>query len=215
VVLKYALPVLVALSIASPALAQQGAVRSKTTGFMLGLGLNGTSITSDESGADPEDTDKGSGGTVQIGYGFNRRLTGFLDLSGVVLDGDNGEGEVTLAQAFAGVRVHLSGPTSRLVPFFDLGAGVRGLKQDDAAIDDADCAPSGPCTNDVGFSGGAFMFGGGLSFYASRTFALTGALNWAVGEFSHVQIDNVTVSGLEVDATTARLNLGITWFPGR
>jgi hypothetical protein len=67
----------------------------------------------------------------------------------------------------------------------------------------------------VSFSGAAFFLGGGLSFYMTPSLALTGGLHWGVGEFSDVKVDNVTVSGFEADATTTRLNLGITWYPKR
>ena len=35
----------------------------------------------------------------------------------------------------------------------------------------------------------------------------------SMGEFSRVQFDNVSVDGFEIDATSARFNLGFTWFP--
>ena len=59
------------------------------------------------------------------------------------------------------------------------------------------------------------MFGGGVAFYATRKLAITGAIDWGTGEFTDVTVDNVTVTGFEVDATTTRLNVGLTWFPGR
>lgn len=199
------LVLLVMLGSAFPALGQDAA-RSKTTGFMLGLGLNGTSIKFENE----DEADRGSGGTLQLGYGFTPRFTALLDVSGVVLDGDDGEGEVTLAQAFLMGRFNFGSASSAWRPFLDVGLGVRGLGQDDAQFCDPTCS-----THDVAFSGGAFAFGGGLSFYATRRLAVTGALHWGMGEFSDVTVDNVTVSGFESDATTGRLNIGVSWFPGR
>jgi hypothetical protein len=197
---------LVILGAAAPALAQS-AERSNTKGFMLGLALNGTSI----KGEGDDEPDKGSGGTLQLGYGFNRSFTGFLDLSGVVLDGDQGDGDVTLTQAFLGGRFNIGTSDKRWIPFLDGGLGVRSLQQKDAQF----CDTSGCTTSDISFSGAAFFLGGGVSFYMTRSLALTGAAHWGVGEFSDVKVDNVTVSGFEADATTARLNLGITWYPKR
>jgi hypothetical protein len=199
------LALLVILGAAAPALAQ-GAERSNTQGFMLGFALNGTSIKAED---DPE-TDKGSGATLQLGYGFNRSFTGFIDLSGVTLDGDQGDGDVTLGQAFLGGRFNIGTSDKRWIPYLDAGLGARILEQKDVQF----CNP-GCTTSDVSFSGGAFFLGGGLSFYMTRSLALTGGLHWGVGEFSDVKVDNVTVSGFEADATTARLNLGITWYPKR
>jgi hypothetical protein len=191
---------------AAPALAQ-GTPRSKTTGLMVGFGLNGTSVKFEAD----DNADNGSGATLQVGYGFTSRFTGLIDVSGVVLDGDPGEGEVSLAQIFALGRFNFGDESKRWRPFVDIGLGVRGLGQKDAQV----CTPSGCTTgHDVSFSGGAFAFGGGTSFYATRKLAITGALTWGVGEFSDFTVDNVTTSGFESDARTGRVNIGVTWFPG-
>jgi hypothetical protein len=186
-------------------LAQAGP-RSKTTGLMVGVGLNGSSIKFEND----DEADSGSGATLQLGYGFTRRFTLMIDVSGVVLDGDPGEGEVSLAQVFLAGRFNFRSESARWRPFAEVGLGARGLGEDNVQICDPTCA-----NHDFAFTGGAFMFGGGVSFYATRKFAITGALNWGVGEFSDARMDNVTVSGFEADATTARLNLGVSWFPGR
>jgi hypothetical protein len=34
-----------------------------------------------------------------------------------------------------------------------------------------------------------------------------------MGEFSRIQVNNVTVDGFAIDATSARFNMGFTWFP--
>ena len=205
--LRHTLLGLVMLGAATPVLAQgAGMERSKTTGFMLGVGLNGTSVKFE----DDDEPDSGSGLTLQLGYGFTPRVTGIADFSGVVLDGDPGEGEVSLAQVFLGARIQFGNSSKRWIPYIDLGLGARELGQKNAQF----CNP-GCTTSDISFSGGAFMFGGGVSYYATRKLAVTGALNWAIGEFSDYRVDDITISGFEADATTSRFNLGIVWFPGR
>lgn len=201
------LVLLAALGSATPVLGQGTATaRSKTTGFMLGLGLNGTSVKlEDDNEADP-----GFGATLQLGYGFTPRFTGLIDFTGVVLDGDPGEGEVSLAQVFVAGRIHFRQASARWIPFFDLGLGGLGLDRNNAQV----CTPGGCSSNNVSLSGGAFIFGGGLSFYATRWFAATGALHFGGGGFSRVKTDNGTAD-VDVEATTTRLNVGITWFPGR
>jgi hypothetical protein len=197
------LAMLIILGATAPAIAQS-ADRSNTKGFMLGFALNGTSIKVE----DDDNTEQGGGATLQLGYGFNRSFTGFIDLSGVTLEGDQGDSDVTLAQVFLGGRFNIGTSDKRWIPFLDVGLGARILEQKDVQF----CNP-GCTTSDVSFSGPAFFLGGGLSFYMTRSLALTGGLHWGVGEFSDVKVDNVTVSGFETDATTARFNLGITWYP--
>src|SRR5215213_7609695 len=132
--LTRALILLAVVSSATPLLAQATeAVRSKTTGFMLGLGLNGSGIQF----KDDKDSDSGTGATLQVGYGFTRRFTGMIDVSGALLHGDPGEGEVSLAQVFAAGRVHFGKPAARWIPFLDLGLGARRRDQKDAQV----CSP--------------------------------------------------------------------------
>jgi hypothetical protein len=39
------------------------------------------------------------------------------------------------------------------------------------------------------------------------------SLRWTTGEFSTVEFNNVSIDGFELDATSTRLNLGVTWRP--
>ena len=204
--LTRALILLAVVGSATPVLAQGSEVaRSKTTGFMLGLGVNGSGIQFN----DDKDADDGGGATLQVGYGFTRRFTGMIDVSGAWLRGDPGEGEVSLAQVFLAGRAHFWKPAARWIPFLDLGLGARRRDQNDAQV----CSPGGCAPRDITFSGRAWMFGGGASFYATPGLAITTGLNWAYGEFTDKKTDNVMVSGYEADATTFRVNVGITWFP--
>ena len=38
-------------------------------------------------------------------------------------------------------------------------------------------------------------------------------MTWTVGTFDTFRVDNQTVAGSSIDATTARVHLGIIWFP--
>ena len=68
--LTRALILLAVVGSATPVLAQGSEVaRPKTTGFMLGLGVNGSGIQFN----DDKDADDGGGATLQVGYGFTRR----------------------------------------------------------------------------------------------------------------------------------------------
>ncbi len=52
-------------------------------------------------------------------------------------------------------------------------------------------------------------------YYATPGLAITGGLKLTMGEFSDIEFRNVTVSGLDTDAFSTRLNIGVAWFPKR
>ena len=77
---------------------------------------------------------------------------------------------------------------------------------------------SDPVVNDnlvseASFSGAGLTLGGGVDFYLSESWALDLQLLWTGGEFTTVTVDNVSVSGLDVDANSSRINLGVSWWP--
>jgi hypothetical protein len=65
----------------------------------------------------------------------------------------------------------------------------------------------------VNFSGGALSVGGGISLYLRRTLALDVGLKLSAGEFTEVGVGNLSLSGLHIDATSSRLNIGLVWWP--
>jgi hypothetical protein len=79
------------------------------------------------------------------------------------------------------------------------------------AVDDAVIA--GSPERDVGFYGGALSIGGGIMFYFNETLAADLQLIGSGGRFERIKIDNVTIDGLDFDATSARVNIGIAWWP--
>jgi hypothetical protein len=50
-------------------------------------------------------------------------------------------------------------------------------------------------------------------FYFNQTLAADLQLLWTGGQFNEIKVDNVTVSGLEIDAQSTRFSLGISWWP--
>jgi len=66
---------------------------------------------------------------------------------------------------------------------------------------------------DLEISGGGFTFGGGVKYHVAPAWALGASLRWTVGEFSTVKVNNVSVDGFEIDATSTRLTVGVTWRP--
>ena len=187
---------------AAPLAAQTAAApASSTKGFFLGAHLGGSAITVDELSDEQE---SGSGAGLQIGYGFTRQLALVVEGTGAALDTDGGT--LGLGHFDIGLRYAFTSPTRRFVPFVDVAFSGRALGQDDADLGDG-------TTGDITISGAGLSFGGGAQYYFAPRWAVGAGVKWTAGEFSQVKVDNVSVDGLEIDATSARVNLGITWYP--
>ena len=179
------------------------AQESTTRGFALGAHLSGASLT-------VEDGDRhGAGGAgLYFAYGFNRIIQLFLQIDAAQFDVDDGEveGQWEMGHGDIGVRFHFANSLRSWVPYLQAALSGRAVGVDDAVVE-------GTPETDVSFYGGAFSLGGGIMFYFNETFAADIQLIGSGGRFTEVQVDNVTIEGLEIDATSGRLNLGILWWP--
>ena len=179
--------------------------RANTSNFFLGLSLNGSSIMFDD---ESDEVESGGGLSAQIGWGFTPNFALYLDASGAAIRTDIGD--VGLGHVELGGRWHFVSATRALVPFLEVGYAARAIVQEDMFYyDDFGNALSG----DFSLLGSGIAFGGGLQYHVSPTMALGASLKWTVGDFTTVKLDNVSVDGLDISATTARLNLGFTWYP--
>jgi hypothetical protein len=198
-------PTSVTPSVAGGGVARSTPTRANTSGFILGLSLNGSSIRFDDASSSIE---SGGGLSAQIGWGFTRNFALLLDVSGAAISSDGGD--YGLGNAEISGRWHFASPTRALVPFLEVGFAERAVVQNDVVyFDDFGNSLAG----DFSLLGSAVAFGGGLQYHVSPTMALGGSLKWTVGSFSTVKLDNVSVDGLDISATTARVNLGFTWYP--
>ena len=195
------------LWIPAAAVAQQAAapIRSNTEKLMLSFALGATSIKSDEL---ESETGSGGGFSLQVGWGFTRMFTLLLDASGSVLGDD--DDEFVLGHGDLLGRVNFANPQRAWVPFIEAGFSARVAGQDDIIIED-DNGDSQEV--DLEISGGGFTFGGGVQYHVAPAWALGAGIRWTVGEFSTVKVNNVSVDGFEIDATSTRLMLGVTWRP--
>jgi len=185
-------------------LATAAAQESTTRGFNVGLHLSGQTI-------EPEDGDRSEAGGAGlfVGYGFNRTIQLFLQLDGGSFDVDNAavEGDWTMGHADLGVRFHFANSLRSWVPYL-LGAfSYRTVNVSNGRINQQ------TQTEDVTLSGGAFTLGGGIMFYFNEAWAADLQLAGSGGRFTDIEAGNVTVSGLELDATSARFNIGVSWWP--
>lgn len=191
-----------ALALAAAPLSAQGAVRSNTKGLLIGAGFAWQSITIDEFS---EDSESGMGLDLNLGWGFTPKFAVLFDGSGVSLDDDEGGEDIVLGHFDLLARYSFANAARAFVPYVEGGFGVRVLAQDDADFEGE--------TGDVSLSGSAFTFGGGVQYFMTPKWAINANLKWTTGEFDEFQIDNVSFSGLDIDATTTRLTLGISWYP--
>lgn len=179
--------------------------RSNTSGFFVGLNVNGSALQSDHL---PNDTESGGGGGAQIGWGLTRNLALFVD--GTVARFTTTAGHYDLGHVDAGVRWHFASRARALVPFLEVAFSGRAAMEDNVQLtDDQGNTHQG----DLSISGTGFSVGGGLQYFVAPTWALGGSFKWTTGQFSRVQFDKVSVDGFDIDATSARLNFGFTWYP--
>ena len=177
---------------------------STTRGLNVGVHFQGASLSVE--GGDP---DGGGGMGARIGYGFNRIFTLYLEGDGIAVDSEGSEvvkGTWTLGHLDLGARFHLANALRSWVPYLDVAVGGRFAGIKDLKVDGED-------QPDIDFSGGAFSFGGGISFYFSQTFALDLGVKFTGGEFTEVQIGQGSLGGLDLDASSTRLKLGVVWWP--
>jgi hypothetical protein len=185
---------------------EQPHARSHTSGFFLGLGLNGSSIQSDDL---TSNTESGGGLAGELGYGFTRHFAMFVNASAARISSTTGDFD--LGHFDVGARWNFASPSRSIAPFLDVAVGGRAAVENDVVLyDEAGQMHQG----DLSITGTGLSFGGGLNYFVSPSWALGGALKYTIGEFSRVQFDKVSVDGFAIDATSARFNLGFTWFPG-
>ena len=195
--------VAVMLICASMAATPAAAQLSTTRGFSIAAHLQGASLTVED-----DDPAGGGGLGVRLGYGFNRRLTGYLELDGIGFDVENPEleGEWAMGHLDLGVRYNFANSLRRWVPFLDAAIGARAVSVEDARSD-------GEEVGTVTFSGGAFSLGGGLSFFTSEKFAIETLMKFTGGTFEQIDVGDVSVRNLDIDASSFRFKLGVSWWP--
>jgi hypothetical protein len=184
---------------------EQAPVRSSTSGLFFGLGLNGSSIKSDDLNADSE---SGGGLEGELGWGFTRHLALFINASAARISSTSGDFD--LGHFDVGARWNFASPSRSIAPFIDVAFAGRAAMQSDVVLYDGN---GNMQQGDLSIMGSGVSFGGGLNYFVSPKWALGGALKYTMGEFSRVQFDKVSVDGFQIDATSARFNLGFTWFP--
>ena len=173
------------------------AQKSASSGFFIGLGAEGNAI---RQTAAQSVTESGGGGSLTLGYGFSKHWSLYGDVSGANMNA-NGGGTYNLGQADLGLRLHFRAGPNIVVPFLQAGVAGRGIAEDYQGAK-------------ITGSGAGFSFGGGLNSHFSPKVALTTAVTWTAGTFNHFTSDGQTFDNGSFDATSARIQFGLMWFPG-
>lgn len=171
---------------------------SSTSGLFIEGRLNGSSWTiSDVS----DESEAGGGLSLSAGYGFSELISGFIDLTGARISPDQGA-DYALAHVDVGARFTLSTAGNSLRPYLEAAVSGIAAEGDDSSI------------GKVEMSGTGLTAGGGVLYFVSPGLAVNGGLKATFGELSEVTLLGQTYES-ELDATSVRLNVGVTWFPQR
>jgi len=192
-----------ALSLSLVAAGTASAQESTTRGFNVGLHLGGASITVEDG-----DRHGGGGGGLWIGYGFNRTVQLFVQLDGSEIDVTDSDvqGKWTMGHGDLGVRFHFANSLRSWVPYLQAAITGRVVGVDNPTI-------NGSSEPDAALVGGGLTLGGGMLVYFSETFAMDIQADWTGGTFTQLEYDNVTIKNLDLDAQSARFNVGVSWWP--
>jgi len=178
--------------------------RTNTSGLMLGLSFDASSIRSDDLNST---TESGPGIAGMIGWGITKNIALALDMSGAQIS--SVDGNYNLGHADIGARWHFVNRTA-FVPFVDVGYAGRALMRRDVTLTDA---LGNTSTGTLTYMGAGLSYGGGLQYFVTPGIAFGGAFKWTTGRFSQVRFENLTVEDLQLDASSARFNMGFTWYP--
>lgn len=190
-----------ALLLSGPAsLAAQAAPlpqRSDPTGFHIAGRVAGAGIVFE----DEDEAETGAGLALALGWGVNRTLTLFAEGAGASIELMDGSDTYTLAHFDLGVRLNFRGPEATALPYLTLAYSGRSAGLD-VGGDLLTITGAGP------------TFGGGIAVFLSRSAALDLGLRWTAGAFTEAEYLGDTES-IDVSATSARFDLGVSWWAGR
>lgn len=182
--------------------------QSDNSGVMLNLHLagQGLALVGDETEAET-----GGGLGVALGYGFNDRVTLFLNIDGSAIQYDEdvseetGDDTYSAVTADLGVRMNFGNEGMKLRPY--INAAFSGL----AVVEEFEIAGEDVETT---LSGGGLTVGGGLQYFFTSSLAVDVALQATQGAFTNAAVDDED-EDLEqgIAFTSSRLQLGLTWHP--
>ena len=151
---------------------------------------------------------------LRVGYGLNRFVTPYV--GGAYADirsrGLEAFDRVTFSHVDLGARLHWAGGRRRWVPHADLALTFWRV---------SDVVEHGEETAAHFTSAPTFTAGGGVAIHLSESWALDVNVKAARGTFRNVPAGSVPAGGtsghsdtlLRLDAASARLAVGVSWWP--
>lgn len=177
--------------------------RAAGTGFFVGGGFEWSVLTSNDLTHAP-DNESGPGVGILAGYGLSRVWSLYGGVSFASVDSSTFEGTYSLTQIDVGTRVHFAPPGSRAAPFAQFAFSRRSLSADYTVTQ---------LSHTIDASGAGVSFGGGVNVYVRPALALSAGASWMAGDFGSYELDGKPVSGGSPAATSARVHVGMVWFP--
>jgi hypothetical protein len=179
------------------------AQESTTRGFNLGIHVSAASLE-----VDNERSNAGGGG-IWVGYGLNRTILIFAQADGAEFDVNDAsvEGKWTMGHGDLGVRFHFANSLRSWVPYLQTSITGRIVSVKDGVLNNV------AQTETIELRGAGLTLGGGIVFYFNETLGLDLQLLWTGGKFTDLKVGDVTVSGGDLDAQSARFNIGLSWWP--
>jgi len=177
-------------------------VKSASSKFFVGAEFEGNGIVTQLPGGGST-TESGAGVGLVVGYGFTPVWALYANFSGASMTASDGT-PFGLGHFDVGMRAHfLTGPHV-VVPFVQAGLSGRA---------EAETLTTRTGAHDISATGVGIAFGGGVNVHVRPPLAISGGVTWSVGDFSDYTVDKQTVPGTSVGATSARVFVGIVWFP--
>ncbi len=149
---------------------------------------------------------------IQLGYGLTSRWLVYLNVDRSDHNTNNdfvARGLTSLHHVDIGVRHHFHLENERLIPYANLGVGMRQLYAKHARD-----TLNADRTVRIVLTARALSPGGGVHYFFSENFAVDGNLQLGIGAFNRVSPRGPRGRDLKTDSDMSfRLRVGIAWFP--
>lgn len=187
--------------------------RDNTKGWVFGLrGFYVPPVSASGEGQFDDieiETTWGSGLGVLIGYGYTQSLLFYGQVDQSVHDPDNAQiaGGITLYHFDFGARYHLRLRDPRFVPYAALAFGGKQLYTK-RFIDPETATATRATINAL-----SVVPGGGIQIFLSENFAFDANAAVSIGSFRRISILGTRQRMESNGAVTARISVGVNWYP--
>ena len=180
--------------------AQSLPVRSPATGFTIGVGVAGTSVSTSTTRRLSE-TSRGL--NFEVGWGLSPRFTVFLAATGSVVDSDLDD---AVGQGEVGLRYLFRATDKKARPYAEAGIAARQVQFD--FTDGTNMLTA------RGRSTGLLM-GAGVQLFFHPRVAMDMAATITGGNLSGWTANGESVDAPDMDANSTNVRIGVRFWPGR